>query len=102
MMDDRYNNGWGMNGTMGSGAWVLMGLMLGLLLLLLVAVVFSMTTRHAHAAPAAPMVPVGPGRSGGSAAQLTLDGRYARGEIDDDEYLRRRSFLTEGEASGPP
>ena len=36
----------------------------------------------------------GPQRSGPTAARRILDERYARGEIDEDEYRRRRAGLT--------
>lgn len=35
-----------------------------------------------------------PGPSGGDEARRILDERYARGELDDDEYRRRRHELT--------
>jgi putative membrane protein len=37
-----------------------------------------------------------PSRSGGSRALDTLDERFARGEIDREEYEERRRTLTEG------
>ena len=35
----------------------------------------------------------GPQRAGPTAARRILDERYARGEIDEDEYRRRRAGL---------
>jgi putative membrane protein len=40
------------------------------------------------------------GRGGGSALRI-LEERYARGEIDRDEFVERRRFLT-GESGEPP
>ena len=38
------------------------------------------------------LAPAGTNRNGGTARTI-LDERYARGELDDDEYRRRRSEL---------
>jgi putative membrane protein len=38
----------------------------------------------------------GPRRQPGDSAMDELERRYARGEIDRDDYLRRRSDLTRG------
>ncbi|GAA4573232.1 hypothetical protein GCM10023176_37830 [Micromonospora coerulea] len=35
-----------------------------------------------------------PDGAGGSSARRILDARYARGEIDEEEYRRRRTGLT--------
>jgi len=41
-----------------------------------------------------PPSPTGSDRGSGSAARRILDERYARGEIDEDEYRRRRELLS--------
>jgi putative membrane protein len=76
----------------GMGGWMMAAS--GILLLLIVGVaVVTVLLRPGRAA--------GPGISRPSAKEL-LDQRYARGEIDDDEYYRRLSVLdsTEAENTG--
>lgn len=81
-------NGWGW------GAWLVMALMMvafwGLLIVGLVALVRYVGGPRdgAHVKPAGPAP--GPDR-----AQDVLAERFARGEIDEDEYRRRRAVLQE-------
>lgn len=81
--------GWGM----GWGGWVAMGL----LLLLLVAGLVALALYLGRASGASPRT--GPGtspRQGGperETAERILDERYARGEVDEQEYLHRRAVL---------
>jgi putative membrane protein len=77
-----------MHGGIGWGGWLLMTLFLLLLIALIVAVVVAlMRSSAAASSPAAP--PTG----GSPSAQQMLDERYARGEIDEVEYLHRRAVL---------
>jgi putative membrane protein len=83
--------GWGyMHDGVGWVGWLFMGLFLLFLVALVVGVVWLLlrSTRGAGASGGAP----GPA-TGGSSAEQVLDERYARGEIEEDEYLRRRSVL---------
>lgn len=57
-----------------------------------VVVVVVSATRHPHPAPPAPPFP--PQRMS-TPALSELDLRYARGEIEREEYLRRRSDILE-------
>lgn len=82
----------GMNGW-GWGGWLLM-VLLGLLLLALIIGIVVLVARSAAPPPPA----AGPDRGSGAAspAEHLLDERFARGEIDEEEYLRRRSVLRGG------
>ncbi|HEX6248670.1 MAG TPA: SHOCT domain-containing protein [Nocardioidaceae bacterium] len=89
-------DGWEMHDGWGAGAWVLMVLLLLLLFALIVAVVV-LAVRAARRAPhtGSSSAPVGP-----STAEQVLDERFARGEIDEEEYLRKRSVLRERPPDG--
>ncbi|HEU4515336.1 MAG TPA: SHOCT domain-containing protein [Nocardioidaceae bacterium] len=82
---------WGMHDGLGWGGWLLMGLMtllvVGLLVGLVLLVVRSTSGRGAVSGSGAPA----------STAEHLLDERFARGEIDEEEYLRRRSVLRGGQ-----
>ncbi len=90
MWDDR-GDGYGMHDGAGAGFWVMMVMMLVLLVSVLTFLYLLATRtgavggrdRDAGATPS------------GSAARV-LDERFARGEIDEDEYRRRRAVLHGG------
>jgi putative membrane protein len=80
-------DGWG-DGGWGWGAWLLMGLMMlvfwGIVAALVIYVVRSVSHR--------PEASTGGGASADQ-AMCILDERFARGEIDVDEYSQRRDVL---------
>jgi putative membrane protein len=75
-------------GSMYGGGWVLMVLMMLVVWGLLVALILWLVrgARSSDEAPASRRV-------GSRAADDVLAQRYARGEIDDDEFERRRAAL---------
>jgi putative membrane protein len=83
MMNDWHDGGWG------PGRWIAMGLMLlafwGLIAALVVYVVRNLGHRPADRADAAARPP--------DEAMRILDERFARGEIESDEYNQRRDLL---------
>ena len=76
-------------GGWGVGAWLMMSLITLVVLALIVAGVVALN-RRSHSATPAPLLGAG---SGGSDALRTLDDRFARGEIDEAEYAKRRDLL---------
>lgn len=87
---------WGMHDGLGWGGWLLMGL----LTLLLVGLVVGLVLLAVRSTS-------GPGADRGAAGQASaaehlLDERFARGEIDEEEYLHRRSVLRGGQPSPGP
>jgi putative membrane protein len=83
-----YRDGWQM---MDGGGTVAAGIMMVLLVLVLagVASALVMALRRPPTTPTLPSVPLE------DSARRTLDERFARGEIDEEEYRRRRSVLLE-------
>jgi len=83
-----YHHGWQMmNGSGGVAAWVM--LVVVVLVLAGVATAIVMAIRRSSVAPSPPSVPPE------TNARRLLDERFCRGEIDEDEYRRRRSILLE-------
>ena len=87
MWDDR-GDGYGMHDGAGAGFWVMLVVMLVLLIAVL-AFLYLLATRSGA---------VGgrdrdAGEKASESAQRLLDERFARGEIDEDEYRRRRAVL---------
>lgn len=83
MMNDWHDNGWA------PGTWVAMGLtMLAFWGLIAVLVVYAI--HHLGHRPANPINAAG---APADQARQGLDERFARGEIDTDEYNRRRDVL---------
>jgi putative membrane protein len=79
-----------MDGSWGWG-WIPMVVMMGVLVILAAWIVVTLLRRDHHPASAGPgpMPPPDP-------ARRILDERFARGEIDDEEYTRRRRMLEGG------
>ena len=82
-MYDWHHGGWG------PGGWIVMGLMM-LAFLSLVAVLVVYVVRNPNRS--APEQAASGGASPDSALRI-LDERFARGEIDADEYNQRRALL---------
>ena len=76
-------------GGWGVGGWLLMSLIMLAVVALIVVGVVALTRRSNRAAPPLPAA-----TAGGSAALNALDDRYARSEIDEAEYRKRRELLT--------
>ncbi|MFC7339883.1 SHOCT domain-containing protein [Saccharopolyspora griseoalba] len=72
----------GMNGMAGMMAWMLLWGLIGLALLVLIIVAIIWLIRHMLT-----------GRTGSDPAEEELRRRYAEGQIDHDEYQRRRAEL---------
>ena len=90
-----WGDGWGyMHDGLGWAGWLFMGLFLLVLLALVVAVVVLLvrSTRPGGSAVAG----TGAAPAGPSTAEQLLEERFARGEIEEEEYLRRRSVLRGG------
>lgn len=94
-MDDWNGNGNGMNGWHGEGsehafgAWHWVGLSIGLALLIAVAIAAVLIVRQLTA---------GKGKAAASmpgSAEETLRARFARGEIDAEEFRTRMQVLAE-------
>ena len=85
-------------GHWGIGGWLAMGLgMLAVWVLAAAGIVWlvhNLADRRTAAAPATPSDAMS--HSTRLSAQEILDARYARGEIDEDEYRRRRDTLNAG------
>ena len=85
-MGDGMGSGWWVG--MGWGAWLTMFTGMVICLGLLVALVMWLARRYLTGSHAS--LPAGPTAE----ADATLDQRFARGEIGEDEYLRRKSLLS--------
>jgi putative membrane protein len=87
MWDDDRNGRYLMHDGMGWGGWLVMTLVL-ILLITLVVLAFLALFRGTGTSGARPEQ-----HRGRSPADQLLDERFARGEIDEDEYRRRREAL---------
>ena len=85
------NNGWG-----GGGEALIVVVMLAILALIVVGIILLVRslTSHNHVQPGPPQGPM-PGSGSGSAMQV-LEERYARGEIQREEFLQRKHDLLGG------
>lgn len=91
MGNDHDGQGWGMGSDLGWGGWLMMTIVLiaglalvgGLLYALFRGSRASTDRENSQGRPA----------TGRSAAELTLDERFARGEIDQPEYEQRKRAL---------
>ncbi len=91
MGNDHDGQVWGMGNDMGWGGWLMMTIVLIAVLALVGGLLYalvrgSMTSTDRGTSKYLP-------DAGRSAAELTLDGRFARGEIDQPEYEQRKRAL---------
>lgn len=88
---------WGrMHDGIGWGGWLLMALLALLLVALVVGLVVLLLVRPPGGGRTSGAGAAGVPPTGSSTAEQLLGERYARGEIDEEEYLRRRSVLRGG------
>lgn len=93
MMGNGYGDrGWDGYQMMGSGDWIAMTLVM-LFGLFLLGALLVWLIRGSHAPAGHPAAPPAAPLSTRSAAESTLDERFARGDIDEEEYLRRKQVL---------
>ena len=85
MMD---GNGWS-NGGWGWGAWIFMAIMMLIFFALAAAAVVALIRASDRRRPQ--MAP--PPATGSDDALRLLDERFARGDIDTDDYTKRRELL---------
>jgi putative membrane protein len=80
--------GWGFSTGMGWSGWLMMSIPAAVCLAVLVAVVYWLVqaSRGNITAPPQEGLPR-------SLAEATLDERFARGDVDENEYLRHKSLL---------
>jgi putative membrane protein len=92
MMMGGWGNGWG-----GAGEALMVLVMLAVLALIVVGIVLLVRglTRHDQVQPGPPPQVPPPGPSGKTAMQV-LEERYARGEIQREEFLQRKQDLLGG------
>ena len=91
MMMGGWGNGWG-----GGGEALMVVVMLAVLALIVVGIVLLVRglTRHDHVQPGPP--PGLPPAPSARTALQVLEERYARGEIDREEFLQRKQDLIGG------
>jgi putative membrane protein len=89
-------SGWG-NGWGNGGGALMVVVMLAVLALIVVGIVLLVrgVTRHDHVRPGPPQGP--PPGSQSQSAQRVLEERYARGEIQREEFLQRKQDLLGGQ-----
>nr|WP_240800391.1 MULTISPECIES: hypothetical protein [Streptomyces]MCY0982417.1 hypothetical protein [Streptomyces tirandamycinicus] len=85
-----YHDGWGW------GGWFAMTLVMVLFWVLVIAGAVALARYIGrHRQEPSPQPPVGEQRWGGGRAEDLLAERFARGDIDEDEYRRRLALLRE-------
>lgn len=96
MMHDgwMWNDGWGWGGW-GGGSWILMAVVMVLFWAVLITAVVLAVRYLAGGATQHGRGIGGPQPPAGGRAEDLLAERYARGEIDEDEYRRRLTLLRE-------
>ncbi|MFF7969879.1 SHOCT domain-containing protein [Streptomyces sp. NPDC007905] len=83
------------------GGWGWFALSVGMIVCwALIALVFGALLHRTMARPSETVPPTGTRPSGAAAGQLLAE-RFARGEIDEDEYHRRLTVLTAGTGDRP-
>lgn len=90
---------WAGHAGWGAGAWIAMALLMVAFWAAVawIIVVLVRRDRSPGAPPGPPPAAPPPAPQGGGTTALTiLDERFARGELDEDEYRRRRAVLTGG------
>ncbi|MFF3734969.1 SHOCT domain-containing protein [Streptomyces sp. NPDC002476] len=83
-----YDGGWG-------GGWLLMAVIMVVFLSLLTAGIVALIHYLGGGRGRSPRTPSGEADWGGRRAEDQLAERFARGEIDEDEYRRRLTVLRE-------
>jgi putative membrane protein len=77
---------------MGWGMWVFMAIVFVLFWAAIVGGIFALVRYGRERQTSSPPLPPG-SEGGGDRARQVLDERFARGEIDHDEYVKRRDLL---------
>lgn len=88
-----WGDGYGWGGS-GWGGWILMALVMIVFWALVITAIVLAVRYFAGGGTAQGRVGGGPTPTGGRAEDLLAE-RYARGEIDDDEYRRRLTLIRE-------
>lgn len=88
---DDYDRRWRMHDGVGWAGWLILVLLL-LLFAGMIATLVLLVLRSGQGGTPSTRHQTSPARPAGAAQQL-LDERYARGEIDEEEYLHRRAVL---------
>ena len=82
-------DGWGEGGGGGWGAWVFMAIMMVMFFALVAAVLYALLRPRNRAGDVA----TSPRAPGADDAVRLLDERFARGDIEAEEYTKRRDVL---------
>lgn len=88
-----WNDDYPMHDGWGAGAWVMLVVMVLLLVMLAVTVWLLLRSGSGSALVPGPASPSGLSGPARSAAEEVLAERFARGELDEDEFRRRRDVL---------